>query len=46
MCVNYNLSGFVTYVWLKIENLSRRIGEMGVLYGGRPQGAKMLCIEK
>lgn len=28
-------------MWLKIENLSRSIGEMGLLYGGRPQGAKV-----
>lgn len=45
MCVNYRLSGFVTYVWLKIENPSR-MGEMGVFCGGRPQRIEMLCIDE
>lgn len=40
MCVNDSLFGFVTYVWLKIENLSRIIREMEVPYGGRPPGSK------
>lgn len=45
MCANYSLSGFVTYVWLKIENPSRTV-EMGIFYGGRSQRIEMLCIDE